>query len=139
MLLSICTLAEDTTREMKWQKSIYWKIPDIEVYVDTNTIRHELEDGNDYSYGVFMFHRNVPVEMVLGGKKLRVYSFLRYYVVDCNKSRMVPVSDYYFTIPKLPATADTPAYIVDHTTSPAEPKEMSRAHPIYRTLCPKYI
>jgi hypothetical protein len=139
MLLSICTLAEDTTREMKWQKSPGWKIPNVEVYVDANTLRHDTEDGKDYSYGVFMFHRLAPVEMILGNRKIKAYSFLRYYIVDCTKAAMLPISDYYFDIPKLPVITDTPAYLKDYTDSTREPTSISQSNPIYRTLCPKYI
>ena len=134
--VSVNLSAQDAPRVIKWQKVSNWKIPGIQVYVDVNTVKR---NENDIALGAFLFYRKTSIDTEVQGKTIQVSSFVRLYAVDCKKELMLPAADYYFNLPSLPVITDVPIVAIDYSNANDEPKEISKQHPIYKTLCPSYL
>ena len=139
LMLSICSLAEEAVRVIHWQKVIGIKHPELVVYFDPATVRQEDDNGITYGYAAFLFHRQYPVEIKVDGKPYIATSVVRYFIANCDKHMIASVVDYYFNLNRLILITDQPLLVVDHSKDEKAAKEVSKEHPLFKTMCPEYI
>lgn len=139
LLLSVGVLAQQGLRSIQWQKMIGWKHPEVTAYFDVLSLKRDTSDGKDFGYGMILFHRDYPVEVTVQGKTAIATDFARYFIIDCDKTMIAVVAEYYFNLTRLPLITDKLVYAVDYAEQIPEPKDISKSDPIYKTLCPKYI
>jgi len=140
LVFSFNSPSAEATKEIHWQKIIGWKHAEMEIYIDPATVTQKITDsGIKYGYGAVLFHRQYPVTVTIGDKPYVVTSLLQYYLVSCDQHAMISIKDYYFNINRLVTVADMPLTAMGNTTLKTVPKEISKNHPLYKTLCPEYI
>ena len=139
VMLSVTSLAEEAVRTIHWKKVIGLKHPELQIYVDPDTVRQEMDAGIKYGYGAILFHREYPVNIKVDGKPYIATSVVRYYIISCDKHMMASVVDYYFNLNRLIVITDVPLLTIDHSKEEKAAKEVSKDHPLYKTLCPEYI
>lgn len=140
LMLTIGSPSASAMREIHWQKIMGWKHAEMQIYVDPATVMQKVsDDGVKYGYGAVLFHRQYPVTVTVGGESYVVTSLIQYYIVSCNQQAMAPIRDYYFNLDRLVVMADKPLLSIDNVGDKLKVKEISKNHPLYKTLCPEYI
>lgn len=141
LLLSVGVLAQQELRSVQWKKMIGWKHPEVEAYFDVRSLRSDKDSKTDIRYGMILFQRKIPIKVSVYGEEIEVTSLARYFIIDCDRTVVSVISDYYFTLTRLPVITDTPTRAIDYSEpgNLPDPKQISKSDPIYKTLCPRYI
>jgi hypothetical protein len=139
LMLSIISTSAGAAREMNWKPIIGWKHAEMQIYVETDTVRQVEKSGIKYGYGMVLFHRQYPVTVQIDGTLHVVTSLVRYYIVSCDQHIAAPITDYYFQLDRLVVITDEPLLTIDNSGKKEFAKEISKKDPLYKTLCPEYI
>lgn len=139
-VLSTTVAKDDPVRTTSWQKVLGWSHPDIDLYIDISTVKHDMSPGRHYSFGMLLFRRKSSIAINIVGETLLTNSFARYYIVDCNNALAAPLVDFYFNTEELPVVRDKPDKAIDYTESDSiDAFQISKSDIIFKTMCPKFI
>lgn len=123
-------------REINWTPIVGWTHPEITAYIDTKSLRRDLD--KDHAYGIVLFYRKRAIEVTAGDLQVVANSLARYIIVDCKNNATAPIADFYFNTAGLPEN-DKPLAAIDYSDKAPIISDISKQDAVYKTLCTRYI